>query len=96
VALSQLAVFAPAAVETARISLLVTRFLAVNTRAHTSDGLAASLGDSLAAFLAFFQALTTGQLAASALNRVLDTGVYLILHCPVFGPTTGHKHLPRT
>jgi hypothetical protein len=42
------------------------------------------------------QTFTAWQPAAGALDSILNAGIDLFLHCPVFGKATGHESLLRT
>src|SRR5688500_7723786 len=92
---AELAVFAAAAVVAGEAGLLlVAGFLADDAEAHAGDGLAACLWNLRIAFLAAHQAGSLRELAAHALDRILDGGVDLVLYSAVAGPACGHGSSP--
>src|SRR5688572_368856 len=95
--LTELAVLAAASVIAGEPRLLlVMRFLAGDAQAHTGDGLASRFGNLRTAFLAMRQARSLRQLAANALDRVLDGGVDLVLHGAVACPASCHGSSPQS
>src|SRR5690606_8943382 len=89
---TQLAVLAAAPVVAAggRALLGVARLLALHAQAYAGHGLAPRLGDPGVALLAVLQPGTLWNLAAHALDRVLDGRVDLVLHCAIACPTGCH------
>ena len=74
--------------------LLVQLRLTTHAQAHTADRRPPRLGNGCLALGAMAQAFARRQLAAGALDGVLDAAVDLLLHRPVTGPTACHAVLP--
>src|SRR5450631_3572818 len=92
---SQLTVLAAAAVVAAELRRLAIVFgLAGHAKAHAGNRVAPRLGDHRCAFGAMLQRRAPRQLALSALDRVLDRRVDLLLHRTITCPTRRHvRHL---
>src|SRR6185312_14754511 len=92
---AQLAVLAAAAVVAReRLLVAVVRFLAIDAQPHAGHGLAPRLGDLRVALLAMREASPARQLAARALDGVVDRRVDLVLNGAVAGPACGHRKSP--
>src|SRR4051812_30127166 len=72
----------------------VCHFLAGDAQPHARQRRAARLGNLRAAFLAMFEAWPRRQIAAGALDGVLDAGLDLLLYRAFMCPARGHGFPP--
>jgi len=77
------------------LRFIVMRLLARHAQANPRDGLAPRQRDRRVAFLTVFQTRALAQLAPRAGNRIIDSGVDLVLDRAISCPTGGHGYPPQ-
>jgi len=78
-----------------RLIFVVPRLLARNAQPHTRHSPASRQRDRRVAFLTVVQTGAVAQLAPRAGDRIIDSGVDLVLDRAVSCPTGGHGYPPQ-